>query len=97
MKILVTGAAGFIGSHVADAYVAAGHEVVAIDDLSTGKLAYLNPRVQFYKVDVADGDVGRIFAREQIDLVNHHAAQVDVRHSIADPAADAWVNILGVI
>ena len=98
MKILVTGGAGFIGSHVVDAYIAQGHDVAVIDDLSTGYREFLNPKARFYQVDLADRDAVRsVFAREQFDLVNHHAAQVDVRVSVADPLGDARTNIMGLL
>lgn len=98
MKILVTGGAGFIGSHVADAYIAQGHDVTVLDNLSTGRREFVNPKARFYQVDVSDGAAVReIFASEQFDLVNHHAAQVDVRVSVRDPQFDARVNILGLL
>ncbi|MFN4218047.1 MAG: NAD-dependent epimerase/dehydratase family protein [Candidatus Bipolaricaulia bacterium] len=98
MNILVTGGAGFIGSHVVDAYIAQGHDVVVIDNLSTGYREFLNPRARFYQIDIADRDAVRsVFARERFDLVNHHAAQVDVRVSVADPLRDARTNIMGLL
>ncbi len=98
MKILVTGGAGFVGSHVVDAYIAQGHDVVVIDNLSTGYREFLNPRARFYQLDIADREAVRaVFAREKFDLVNHHAAQVDVRVSVADPLRDARTNITGVL
>ena len=95
MKILVTGGAGFIGSHVVDAYVAQGHDVVVVDDLSTGRKANLNPAATFYQLDIRDPELETIFAREKPQIVNHHAAQVDVRRSVADPVFDAEVNVAG--
>ena len=95
MKILVTGGAGFIGSHVADAYIAAGHNVVIIDDLSTGTMKNVNPKAKFHKLDVRSNKIKSIFEREKIDVVNHHAAQMDVRRSVEDPAYDASINVLG--
>ncbi len=98
MKILVTGGAGFIGSHVVDAYIAQGHTVTVIDNLSTGYREFLNPKVRFYQIDIADRSAVReVFARERFDLVNHHAAQVDVRVSVADPLIDARTNIVGLL
>ena len=97
MKILVTGGAGFIGSHVVDAYVEAGHDVVVVDDLSSGARANLNPAAAFYQVDIRQPELGEILVAERPDLVNHHAAQIDVRRSVADPAFDADVNVLGSI
>lgn len=98
MNILVTGGAGFIGSHVVDAYIAQGHNVTVLDNLSTGYREFLNPRARFYQIDIADRDAVRsVFARERFDLVNHHAAQVDVRVSVADPLRDARTNIMGLL
>jgi UDP-glucose 4-epimerase len=98
MKILVTGGAGFIGSHVVDAYIAQGHDVVVMDNLVTGHREFLNPKARFYQLDIADRSAVRAaFAREQFDLVNHHAAQVDVRVSVADPLHDARTNITGLL
>jgi UDP-glucose 4-epimerase len=97
MKIVVTGGAGFIGGHVVDAYLAAGHEVIVIDDLSSGKRANLNPRARFYQMDVQDPTLGELFARERPEILNHHAAQIDVRRSVADPVFDARVNVMGLL
>ena len=97
MKILVTGGAGFIGSHVVDAYVAAGHEVVVVDDLSTGKRENLNPKAKFHQVDVQDPRVIELIRDERPAVVNLHAAQMDVRRSVADPVADAATNVLGTL
>jgi UDP-glucose 4-epimerase len=95
MKILVTGGAGFIGSHVVDAYVEKGNEVVVVDDLSTGRISNLNPKAKFYQVDIRSQQLGEVFDAERPDIVNHHAAQMNVRRSVADPIFDADVNILG--
>ncbi|MEE9166218.1 MAG: NAD-dependent epimerase/dehydratase family protein [Candidatus Neomarinimicrobiota bacterium] len=96
MKILVAGGAGFIGSHVQDAYLALGHEVVVIDNLYTGRKDFVNRDCRFYEVDIRDAEsIVEIFERERFDVVNHHAAQMDVRASVADPVFDADVNILG--
>ena len=96
MKILVTGAAGFIASHVADAYVDAGHEVVIIDDLSRGRIRNVNPKARFYQCDIRDREaIGKIFLSEKPVIVNHHAAQMDVRRGVREPLFDAQVNILG--
>jgi UDP-glucose 4-epimerase len=98
VKILVTGAAGFIASHVADAYVAAGHDVVILDDLSRGAKRNVNPKARFYQCDVRDGEaVEKIFLTEKPSVVNHHAAQMDVRRGVREPLFDAQVNILGSI
>jgi UDP-glucose 4-epimerase len=97
MRILVTGGAGFIGSHVVDAYIEAGHEVFIVDDLSTGKRENLNPRAHFIHADIMDLSVRKLIAAEKIEIVNHHAAQMDVRRSVADPLFDARVNLLGML
>lgn len=96
MKILVTGGAGFIGSHVADRYIAAGHEVWVLDNLVTGKRENLNPAARFVEMDIRQAkEVEALFAAEKFDVVNHHAAQMDVRKSTEDPVYDAECNILG--
>ena len=97
MKVLITGGAGFIGSHVVDAYYAAGHAVVVVDDLSTGREANINPAATFYQMDIREPQLADIFEKERPDYVNHLAAQVDVRRSVAEPIFDADVNILGSI
>ena len=97
MKILVTGGAGFIASHVVDAYVKEGFEVIVVDDLSTGRLSNLNPEVTFYKLDIRSPQLAEVFKKEKPDYINHHAAQMDVRRSVLDPLFDANVNILGSI
>jgi UDP-glucose 4-epimerase len=97
VKVLVTGGAGFIGSHVVDAYLDSGYEVVVVDDLSTGRLSNLNPAATFYEMDIRSPQLSEVFEREQPDYVNHHAAQMDVRRSVADPLFDAEVNIQGSI
>lgn len=98
MKILVTGGAGFIASHIVDAYIADGHDVVIIDDLSTGKEKFINPKAKFYKADIRNKDkIEEIFKKEKPEVLNHHAAQISVRESVADPANDAQINILGLL
>lgn len=95
MKILVTGGAGFIGSHIVDAYIAAGHDVTVVDDLSSGARSQVNPKARFVEIDIRQAELGDLFRDGKFDIVNHHAAQMDVRRSVADPAFDASVNILG--
>jgi UDP-glucose 4-epimerase len=98
VRILVTGGAGFIGSHVVDAYLAAGHEVAVIDNFSTGNEANLNPEARLFRVDVRDQpEVDRSIAEFRPEIVNHHAAQAEVPKSVADPAFDAQVNVIGGI
>jgi UDP-glucose 4-epimerase len=96
MKILITGAAGFIASNVADEYLQQGHEVAVLDNLSTGFRHNLNPKARFYEVDIRDAaGVDRVFDEFKPEVVNHHAAQMDVRRSTRDPVFDAQCNILG--
>ena len=97
MKILITGGAGFIGSHVADACLEAGHEVLVVDDLSTGSLDNLNPRAKFYQISICDPSLSQVFEREQPDIVNHHAAQISVPRSIEAPLADVETNVKGTV
>ncbi len=97
MNILVTGGAGFIGSHVADEYIRMGHHVTVVDDLSTGKKKNLNPKARFVKADIQSPGLSRVFKQGRFDVVNHHAAQIDVRCSVIDPGADARINILGLL
>lgn len=95
-RILVTGGAGFIGSHIVDAYIGAGHEVTVIDNLSTGDRSNLNPKARFIEGDLESFDLAGLL-RDNIQVVNHHAAQVDVRKSVDDPAADAGINIVASV
>jgi len=98
LKILVSGGAGFIGSHIVDAYISAGHKVVVIDDLSRGKKEQVNKRAKFYQANICDRKkLESVFKREKPQVINHHAAQIDVRKSVADPAMDAQTNIIGSI
>ena len=96
-KILVTGGVGFIGSHVVDLFLEKGFEVVVLDDLSTGRASNLNPSARFYQLDIRDPKVREVFKIEKPDYISHHAAQMDVRRSVAQPLFDADVNILGSI
>jgi UDP-glucose 4-epimerase len=96
MRVLVTGGAGFIGSHVVDALVDAGHHVAIVDDLSTGKRANLNPKATFYQADIRDENaLETIFAQEQPEAVCHQAALANVREAMAQPVRYASVNVLG--
>src|SRR3954463_13016573 len=98
MKILVSGGAGFIGSHIVDAYVEAGHNVSVIDDESSGRSSNVHPKAFFTRLDLSDASkVRRFFKGKKFDVINHHAAQIDVRRSVADPLFDARVNILGTL
>jgi UDP-glucose 4-epimerase len=96
VRILVTGGAGFIGSHVVDAYVAAGHEVAVLDNFSTGNEANLNSAAEVHRVDLRDqAAVEKVVASFRPEIVNHHAAQSEVPKSVADPGLDAHINIVG--
>jgi UDP-glucose 4-epimerase len=95
VKILVTGGAGFIGSHVVDAFLAAGHEVAVVDNLTTGDARWVNPRARFHEVDLRSARLARIFETERPEVVAHLAAQASVARSVTDPAFDASVNIGG--
>jgi UDP-glucose 4-epimerase len=97
MKILITGGAGFIASQIADAFIDEGHDVFILDNLSTGFEKNVNPKATFIKKDIGDKSLSELFEIEKFDVVNHHAAQMDVRRSVADPAFDANTNILGTI
>ena len=97
MNIAVTGGAGFIGSHVAEAYLAAGHTVWVVDNLATGKRDNVPAGARFVHADINDEAVRRLLSDERIEAVNHHAAQMDVRRSVADPLFDARSNILGLL
>lgn len=97
MKILITGGAGFIASHITDAFINAGHDVVILDDLSTGFEKNINPNAKFIKANICDAGLAKLFEAEKFDVVDHHAAQMDVRRSVADPAFDANTNIIGTI
>jgi UDP-glucose 4-epimerase len=97
VKILVTGGAGFIGSHIVDAYVAAGHEVVVLDNLSTGKRENVNPQARLVVMDILDDGLASLIEKEKPEVVNHHAAQINVTVSLNDPAADVRLNIEGTV
>lgn len=97
MKVLVTGGAGFIGSHVVDRLIAAGHAVVVVDDLSTGRKEFVSPRAKLHVVDVRDERLGEAFQAERPEAIVHLAAQADVRRSVEDPALDAAINIGGML
>jgi UDP-glucose 4-epimerase len=97
MKILVTGGAGFIGSHVADTLLNAGHTIVIVDDLSSGNRKNLSTKADFHTMDVRDPNIATLFEKNRFDAVVHLAAQIDVRKSVQDPFVDASVNILGTL
>jgi len=95
MNILITGGAGFIGSSIADAYRELGHDIVIVDNLSTGVLENVPRGAVFYQMDIRDESFSDIVSEHRIDVINHHAAQIDVRKSVEDPRYDLEVNVLG--
>lgn len=96
-RVLVTGGAGFIASHVAEAYLAAGDDVWIVDDLSSGRTENIPQGAEFVEVDVRDPEICSLFREVRFDLVNHHAAQIDVRVSVLDPSKDASINLMGLL
>ncbi|MFZ0448041.1 MAG: NAD-dependent epimerase/dehydratase family protein, partial [Desulfatiglandaceae bacterium] len=97
MKILVTGGAGFIGSNVVDGYIREGHEVLVVDNLSSGKRSNVNPDARFYELDIRSREMGALLERERPAIINHHAAQISVPASVSDPVLDADINIKGLL
>jgi len=97
LKILITGGAGFIASHVVDAYIDQGYQVVIVDNLSTGCRENLNPKARFYELDIRSDQLKKIFEKEKPDIVNHHAAQISVPVSVKKPRFDTDVNVTGFI
>ena len=97
MKILVTGGAGFIGSNVVDGLIAAGHQVLVVDNLYTGKRSNVNPEARFFELDIRARETAELIKREQPDIIDHHAAQMSVPDSVSDPLFDADVNIKGLL
>ncbi|TXK76899.1 NAD-dependent epimerase/dehydratase family protein [Paenibacillus sp. N3.4] len=97
MKILVTGGAGFIASHIVDALIELQHEVAIVDNFSTGKEAFVNAKAILYKKDILDAELSLVFRDFSPEIVIHHAAQIDVQTSMRNPSRDAEINIIGTI
>lgn len=98
MKILITGGAGFIASHVVDTYIAEGHEVVVVDNLSSGKEEYVNQKARLIQADITDREkIQEIIKTEKPEVINHHAAHIQVGYSVKNPQFDAENNILGLL
>jgi UDP-glucose 4-epimerase len=98
MRVLVTGGAGFIGSHIVDLLINEGYDVAVVDDLSSGDARQVNPKARLHSIDITDAQsLAKVFAKERPEVVSHHAAQTNVRHSMADPAFDARVNVVGSV
>lgn len=96
-KVLVTGGAGFIGSHLVDRLIHEGCSVSIIDNLSTGSLDNVNKNAKFYEMDIRDSEISKVFEAERPEYVFHHAAQRDVKKSLEDPVSDSDVNIIGTV
>ena len=96
-RVVVTGGAGFIGSHLVDKLASIGHEVVIVDNLLTGRIENVNPKAKFYNKDILDPELGSIFEKEKPEVVFHFAAHIEARESAKDPIFDAKTNILGSI
>ncbi|MCX6645373.1 MAG: NAD-dependent epimerase/dehydratase family protein [bacterium] len=98
MRVLITGGAGFIGSHIQDKYIGLGHHVTVLDNFSTGKREYLNPLSTLIEGDITDESTVRgVFQKGKFDLINHHAAQINIRYSYDDPINDCRVNVIGTL
>ena len=97
MNILVTGGAGFIGSHIVDAYINNNHNVVIIDDMSRGRKEFINPKATFHQISISDPQLANIIQKESIKVISHHAAQISVSDSVKNPVKDAESNIIGTL
>ena len=97
MKVLVTGGAGFIGSHVAEAHLAAGDEVVIIDDLSMGQSSNVPDGATFIEMDIRSPEAAELIMTGGFDVINHHAAHMELRVSVEKPAHDASINVIGSV
>ncbi|MGB3975423.1 MAG: NAD-dependent epimerase/dehydratase family protein [bacterium] len=97
MKILVTGGAGFIASHIVDAYLELGHKVAVVDNLSMGNRHHVNPQAEFHQISIQDSKLDAVFESFNPDIINHHAAHINLRYSVENPTYDAENNILGTL
>ena len=97
MNILVTGGAGFIGSQIVDAYINKNHHVVIVDNLSKGQKKFINPKATFHKLSICSPSIAQIIKTNNIEIINHHAAQISVTDSVKDPVKDAESNIIGTL
>jgi UDP-glucose 4-epimerase len=97
VKALVTGGAGFIGSHIVDALLAAGHDVAVVDDLSRGQRSQVAPAARLHVVDIRDAALHGVLRDERPEVVFHQAAQIDVRRSLAEPLLDTGINVMGTV
>jgi UDP-glucose 4-epimerase len=97
MNILVTGGAGFIGSHIVDAYIDNNHHVVVVDNLSKGREEFVNPKAIFHQISISDPELSNIIQNEKIEVINHHAAQISISDSVKNPVKDAESNIIGTL
>ena len=97
MKILVTGGAGFIASHIVDAYLALDHKVAVVDNLSMGKRYHVNSKAEFYQLSIQSSELETVFDSFKPDIINHHAAHINLRYSVENPTYDAENNILGTL
>lgn len=97
MQILITGGAGFIGSHIAEAYVAEGFNVIVVDNLSTGKVENIPKEAEFENIDIRSPNIEHLLKRHKVDIVNHHAANVSLKKSMREPISDAKINVTGTL
>lgn len=95
MNIMVTGGAGFIGSHLVDKLIEHGHTVAVVDNLSSGRKKNLNPKAGFYQIDICSPDISQVFKKVRPEALFHYAAQIDVRRSVENPLHDAEINVFG--
>ncbi|MDR0676562.1 MAG: NAD-dependent epimerase/dehydratase family protein, partial [Elusimicrobiota bacterium] len=97
LNILVSGGAGFVGSNIVNAYIENGHRVWVADNLSSGFIENLNPKADFFNIDIRDEKLENIFKKVNFNIVNHHAAQTNIRKSLENPIFDSQVNVIGTL